>query len=207
MRLRYACAVLAVNALLGCQDTTTNTAIQQLKSENLELRRSLMELTMRFDQLATNVTSQGNERRTAADQAASLESKWNRFQAAYEPATRDTFEQNAKAATQLLEKLKSSQEASDKTLASLVQTAEECQRLKDLCSQHAKEANDANLVGQLKESVMKLDQSVNGLSEIRSNVRSVQSDVSSLNSKVRSLESKVSSVESNVRSLHSKVRW
>ena len=106
----------------------------------------------------------------------------------------------------MVAEVQATKEACDQALTSLRTTVDDTSKLKERCVQSAKEANDANLVGALKESVSKLDQSVKELSGLGANLTQVQSKITQLESSINFVKLDVQTSKTELQLLRSKVR-
>lgn len=158
---------------LGCSKTDLKTAarIDELKAQNVDLNHTLESLDDKYEKLSQRLAAMEDELTTVKQYSSSLEEKikqntssledsWKQFTAGYSPETLKALNQNSDAASKLLEDLKSANDVGNSTLASLQKLTEEIGQLKEQCKQNAKEANDANLVGMLKDDVAAMNAKV-----------------------------------------------
>ena len=168
-------------AILGCDQSQL---IAPLEAKNAQLTQQVDELSR-----------QAAERE---EKYASLEAKWKTFEQSFDADKRQELAKNIAATEQLVAQATRNTDASAAVLKRLRDLEAEVVKLRDLCAQHASEAADANLVGNLKAAVVRLDgdlkqlqTALDRLSRVDSRIRRVESSVNSVEHKVRSLEMKV----------------
>ncbi len=178
---KCACVVflMAPLALAGCElrYTPPEAKNAQLTARVDELNQKMAEMEGKF---------------------ASLEAKWKTFEQSFDADKRQELANNIATTEQMVAQANRNVDASAGVLKRLQNLETDVVKLRDLCQQHASEAADANLVGNLKDVVARVDSdlkqlktSLDRLSRVDSKIQRLESSVRSVDHKVRSLEMKV----------------
>jgi hypothetical protein len=187
--MRFVALTCFVFAFAGCQDAETGKRLSVLENANRDLTKRLdavnQELPGKFDAATADLSrkcdaAKGDllrkldaaiedlSRKLAGDDAKlekglskldSLDSAWKQFQQSYSPEMRQRLEQNVHAAELAAQAIQKQKQSSDEAVKGVAAVLAEVERLKALCQQHEKEAANANLIGELKASVSRLEQS------------------------------------------------
>jgi phage shock protein A len=168
-------------ALAGCDQSHLITPLEVKNAQ----------LTVRVDELNQKMAEMEGK-------FASLEAKWKTFEQSFDADKRQELAKNIAATEQMVAQATRNVDASTGVLKRLRDLESNVVKLRDLCQQHASEAADANLVGNLKDVVARVDSdlkqlktSLDRLSRVDSKIQRLESSVRSVDHKVRSLEMKV----------------
>lgn len=130
---------------------------------------------------------------------AVLEAAWKKFEQGFDAEKRNELDKSITAMEEKMQRVEKDSQQAAGVLQEVKGLEKEIKKLRDLCAKHEAESKDANLIGQVRESVEALAQRIR-------KVESSGDEVTSLRSKIRSLESDVRGVENDIRSVKSKVR-
>ncbi len=113
------------------------------------------------------------------------------FTQSYDSEMRTELVANIESVKQLLADLRSNAESATDSLKAVQALEAESELLKEQCIQHAQESGDANQIGQVKESLAKLEQSVDKLKRSIGSSPNIETIIRRLETKIRQLESRV----------------
>ncbi|MCY2967693.1 MAG: hypothetical protein NT069_29370 [Planctomycetota bacterium] len=180
---------LSLVLLAGCSDgkqlEKLGNDIARLEQENAALRSDLQAIQDAVDSAARLKDLE------AAFQGQS--EAWERFQAAYEPSTREELRKNVDASTEILQALQSANETASGRLKTLEEHVANAEQLKKLCAEHEASAKQLDTIGPLQASVNQLETEVKkqaaNISRVESAARRAQSTADTASSKASSAES------------------
>lgn len=167
MNRGFGAIALCILALSGCNQEQVNSLQKQLEVANKKVEEGETKI-------------------------AALEASWKKFEQGFDAEKRTQLNQSIEAVEGMIQRVEKDAQGATSVLQSVQDLEVEVKKLRDLCAKHESESSDANLVGQVKNSVAALEARVQSLNSVRN-------DLSMLRSKIQSLESKVSMIQMKVR--------
>ncbi len=140
----------------GCSD---GTQLEKLGNDIVRLERENAALRKDLQAIQDSVDSAARLKDLEAAFQAQREA-WEKFQAAYEPSTREELRKNVDASTEILQTLQSANETASGRLKTLEEIVANTEQLKTLCAEHEASAKQLDTIGPLQASVKKFETEV-----------------------------------------------